>query len=842
MWLWPWEEGLTEAISTYRVAADFCDQYPDFVFNHNESLLYEWVERNDEPLFRRIQALVKAGRWHIAGGSFIQPDLVGPSGESVIRQFLVGKTYFADKFGKEPTTAYNFDTFGHSQGLIQILQGCGFDSYIFCRPNAAALTLPKGSFRWVHRSGAEVVARRSDDHYITQGDILRQMVDGKWDEHYREEGDFLFLWGLGNHGGGPSHAEYADLQKLSEVLPQIEFIESTPEAFFKHSLALRGRENLPTVHGDFKPCMEGCYTSMLSVKLRHRRSENLMYAVEKYAALAWWHKQRAYPTADLTTAWKDILFAEFHDILPGSGIPKVEEDSINLLGHADEILRRKRAESLISLLSDEPLAERNETPIFVFNPHAWEVTQEVEIDYGIDRQFSPDQVRRRILRNGREIEAQFEKPAENLGDPNWSEWRTKAIFLATIPPLSYQRFETEYDVLAKEDIVRWKTPALPSGKKAKIVAGDVSLSLNRETGFIDEVLVKGQKVLGAGSFAPMVFEDTSHSWCTETEWKEPVSGFRLASIEEATRVVGSDYTHRVERSGVQPIRLIEDGPIRSVIEVIFVHGHSYIVQQYIVNKKRPMLHVEQTIFWAEHDKMLRLEVTHSRKVSKVDAEKCYSIDEETGFEEGKEKDYQHFLRFSGEDAASDFTVVSHGTHSYRQATKQRLYLGVLRSPSYAMHAFEVPGWERYYNRYMPRQEQGIRKVRFTFAFGELTHTTAESTRVAWEENVPLDPFIYFPTRAGKKSKPSGFISTGKTNVLPMVVKKAEAGDGLVIRIWETGGSSTRFSLSVAGKKFPLEIGAWQIKTFLLNRKQELIETDMIERPLPKSKSTAKKRA
>src|ERR1700733_231212 len=76
VWLWPWEEGLTEAISTFRVAADFCDEHPDFVFTHNESVLYEWVERNDLPLFKRIQAHVKKGNWRVAGGSYIQPDII----------------------------------------------------------------------------------------------------------------------------------------------------------------------------------------------------------------------------------------------------------------------------------------------------------------------------------------------------------------------------------------------------------------------------------------------------------------------------------------------------------------------------------------------------------------------------------------------------------------------------------------------------------------------------------------------------------------------------------------------------------------------------------------------
>jgi len=131
VWLWPWEDGLAEAISTFRVAADFCDAHASFVFNHNESLLYEWVERNDPELFARIQRLVKQGRWHIAGGAYVQPDLIATSGESVIRQFLVAQNYFHEKFGVTPTTAYNFDSFGHPGGLIQILAGAGFDSYVF---------------------------------------------------------------------------------------------------------------------------------------------------------------------------------------------------------------------------------------------------------------------------------------------------------------------------------------------------------------------------------------------------------------------------------------------------------------------------------------------------------------------------------------------------------------------------------------------------------------------------------------------------------------------------------------------------------------------------------------
>ena len=40
VWMWEKDEGIAEVLSTFRVAADFCEQYPDFIFDHNESVLY----------------------------------------------------------------------------------------------------------------------------------------------------------------------------------------------------------------------------------------------------------------------------------------------------------------------------------------------------------------------------------------------------------------------------------------------------------------------------------------------------------------------------------------------------------------------------------------------------------------------------------------------------------------------------------------------------------------------------------------------------------------------------------------------------------------------------------
>jgi alpha-mannosidase len=832
VWLWPWEDGLVEAISTFRVAADFCDEHPDFVFNHNEALLYEWVERNDPELFARIQRLVASGQWHIAGGSYVQPDLIAASGESLIRQYLVAKAYFREKFGVEPTTAYNFDSFGHPQGLIQILAGCGFDSYVFCRPNSGVQRLPIGAFRWRHASGVEIIARRSDDHYITQGEIRKNMKDGNWPAYYQAEGDFMFLWGIGNHGGGPSRDEYAQFAGMRADFPAVEFLESTPEAFFQRTLSQRSREALPVVSGDFKPFSEGCYTSMQRVKSGHRRLENLMRLTETLAAMAWWRGRKPYPAEDLTVAWKDILFAEFHDFLPGSSIPAVETDALSLIGHAEEILRRKKAECQIALLRDEPLAERNTTPLFVFNPHSWAVTQEVEIEYGLDRQYKPDSVIRTLSCAGEPVIGQFEKGELNLDDPGWGEWRQKAVFLLTVPPLSYKRVDTDYTVLPYDQVQRWSPPPMPRGRTLRITTDALDVAINHQTGLVDRLVADGQTILSGPSLAPQVFADWAHSWETPIPWCEPVATFRLATPDETAAIIGSDFTN----PGLQPkapVSIIEDGPIRTVVEAVFVHERSWIVQHYIVNKLRPVLRVEQTIFWTEHDKMLRLELGLRRGLNRVQAEKCYSVDDETRAPAGQglEQDFQRFLRFStaGEDTA--FAVVSHGIHGYR-CKGQTLRLSLLRSPAYGCMSV-TPDCRRFHERYIPRHDQGLRSNRLTLLFGALAASVEATTRAAYEENVPLAPFVYFPTtRDAQPIQPSSLITGCPDNVLLTAMKRSEDGADLVLRFWEVAGRDTAFTLTINGQPCAGEIGAHRLQTFRLARGSgQLIATDLLERLL-----------
>ena len=173
VWLWPWNEGAAEAISTFRTAADFCEKYDGFIFCHNEAVLYQWIEEYEPSLFERIKKLVEKGSWKIMGGWYLQPDCNIPSGESFIRQIKSGRDYFWEKFGAKPETAINFDPFGHTRGLVQILAKTGYKNYLFMRA-----AKPNSLFRWRGFDGSEVKAHCIFDSYLTlKGEAVKKIEE-----------------------------------------------------------------------------------------------------------------------------------------------------------------------------------------------------------------------------------------------------------------------------------------------------------------------------------------------------------------------------------------------------------------------------------------------------------------------------------------------------------------------------------------------------------------------------------------------------------------------------------------------------------------------------------------
>jgi alpha-mannosidase len=207
VWLWDWTEGVAVTLATFRSIAALCERYPELRFNQNEALLYEWTEEYAPELFERIRQLVERGQWHVAGGWYLQPDCNLPCGEAMVRQILVGRRYFRERFGVEPVVALNVDSFGHSRGLVQILARSGYRGYIFCRPPQQWLPLPSSVFVWQGVDGSRVLAIRADSHYNTPAGKAAQKLQ-QWLASAPAELPVLFPWGGGQSRGWTLGAGY----------------------------------------------------------------------------------------------------------------------------------------------------------------------------------------------------------------------------------------------------------------------------------------------------------------------------------------------------------------------------------------------------------------------------------------------------------------------------------------------------------------------------------------------------------------------------------------------------------------------------------------------------------
>ncbi len=126
VWLWRCQEGVDEALASFRSAADRCDEYPEFIYTRGEAWLYENVARIAPQLFERAKKLIEAGRWFPTGGQWVQPDANGPTELGWHKQLTRGRDYFKQTFGIETKVGFNVDTFGHPATLPDLLTREGY--------------------------------------------------------------------------------------------------------------------------------------------------------------------------------------------------------------------------------------------------------------------------------------------------------------------------------------------------------------------------------------------------------------------------------------------------------------------------------------------------------------------------------------------------------------------------------------------------------------------------------------------------------------------------------------------------------------------------------------------
>ncbi len=814
-WLWEWEEGAAEAVSTFRVAADFCESHDGFVFNHNEVILYKWVEEYEPALFARIQRLVREGRWHIMGGWYLQPDCNMPSGESFVRQILTGRAYFAEKFGVYPTTAINFDPFGHTRGLVQILAKSGYDSYLHCRPDNVDCPLPDADCIWVGYDGSEVAGHRTLVWYGTPGRGMIKYFMENYLDTYSEREVGLFTWGIGNHGGGPSREDLEDLMAIIRKNEAFPIVHSTPEAYFDE--LRRSSVARPRVERDLNPWGAGCYTSQVRLKQKHRLLENELYMVEKMCASAALAGLLEYPRERLQEALCDLMEAEFHDILPGSSVQAVEEAGLRLMDHGLELLSRLKARVFFAFAAGQPAAEAGTIPVLVYNPHPFPVDTVLSCEFNLpDRHDEAVFFDFDAVMDGKTVPCQVEKEAGNIP----LEWRKRCVYQVTLAPSQISRLDCTPRQQAEKPVPRLKSV----GKAFHFKTKEIEVLINTETGLVDRFCVNGKEVLKPNAFAPLVMRDNEDPWSMFEKYYRDVAGRFTLMTPEA----GTAFSGLKPDTPLPSVRVVEDGPVRTVVEVLMAYNRSFLVLTYRLPKHGSEVEVHVRVHWNEKDKALKLALPTVFSGGEYWGQVAYGRDRLPGKE--REVVAQKWVAAISPSRDMALTCINDGLYG-SDFPNNEIRLTLLRSPAYSAHPFgnrkTLPQ-----DRYMPRIDQGERQFTFWINAGSVEDRMKRVEREALAHNEKPMTLSFYPPGIGAKPLP-GIVLSDDAIVLT-AFKGAESGDGCVIRLFEPTGKarSTTLTIPARGVEQSISLKAFEIKSLLLlPGETSLREVDLLERPV-----------
>jgi alpha-mannosidase len=322
-WLWPLAETHRKLQRTLSTALRYMDEYPAYRFAFSQAQHYAWIKERDGQLWGRLRDAVAGGQVVPVGGSWVEPDLILPSGESLVRQLLLGQRFFERELGMRCGEFWAPDAFGFPGQLPQLIRGAGMTRFLTQKLSWNRFNPPEHhTFTWQGDDGSEVLAHFPPaDTYSSQADVDGLLRSAREHPYADAAHTGLLLFGHGDGGGGPTRQMLEGLRRASDLqgLPRTRM--GTPSEFFAELEAQPGP--LPVVVGElYFEFHRGTYTSQAFVKRANRRCEQGLHDAE-FLGVA----RGDYDRSQLERLWKLLAVQQFHDILPGSSIRAVYEDA-----------------------------------------------------------------------------------------------------------------------------------------------------------------------------------------------------------------------------------------------------------------------------------------------------------------------------------------------------------------------------------------------------------------------------------------------------------------------------------------------------------------------------------
>jgi len=762
------------------------EKYPDFTFVFSSSALYKWIEESEPELFDKVKKYINEGKWIAVGGWVVEPDCNLPSGESFVRHALYGKRYFRDKFGIDVKVGYNIDSFGHNAMLPQILKKSGIDFYVIMRPNPREKELPLYVFWWEAPDGSRVLTYRLPFSYALHGKRLSEHIEKYVEEVKRGIGVIMCLYGRGDHGGGPTEGDIEILRETNEALREVEIVFGTPQQFFDDVLSRNVK--LPVVRDELQHHARGCYSAHLKIKKLNRTSEHLLLQAERVAVMSSLLTGVDYPREDFRKAWENVLFSQFHDSLGGTCIPEAYDDIEDMYRYSLNIAKQ-HIERAIHAIASNIDTRQSERSLVIFNP----LTVAVKVPIEIEPAWSENI--RVYDTDGREVPYQYVQPNSFIGN-------RRAVIVVHLPPLGYKVYSLRESKSRRETVVRARDTVLENKR--------FLLEINPETGCISKLLDKENnvEVFSGEASRPLIVDDPSDTWSHGvTKFEKIVGSFKEAKVT-----------------------VIEEGPIRCRVRAKSYYNRSVLWQDYILYANLNLIELRSRVEWHERQKMLKLAFPVNVKEPTLSCEIPYGFIERAT--NGEEEPMQRWIDLTGvvyvggEKLDYGVAIVSDSVYSY-SALGSEIRLTLLRSPIYAHHdpRKPVPGVDYKY------MDQGIHYFKFLILPHVGNWRKVDVVPYAELVNSQI-PYIIESAHEGKLPREFSFIKTNKENVIVNVVKLAEDGNDVVLRLYEIHGMKTEVEISLPGieRTLRITVNPYEIKSLLvpLDPSKPVRECNLIE--------------
>ncbi|NLO46314.1 MAG: alpha-mannosidase [Clostridiales bacterium] len=750
-WLWRIRQTKEKTGRSFATVLNFMKEFPDYKFMSPQAQLYDYVKQDYPELYERIREKIKEGRWEAEGSMWVEADTNVVSGESLVRQFLVGKRFFKEEFGVDNKIMWLPDVFGYSAALPQIMKLAGIDYFMTTKISWNEYNrFPFDTFMWKGIDGSEILSHfipsrsGSDelDFNTTYNAYLEpKTIIGGWKRYGNKDlnKNVLCSFGYGDGGGGPTREMLENGMRLHKGVagcPRVD-MEFSRDFFDRLAKEVKGSDRLPKWAGElYLEFHRGTLTSQARNKRYNRKNELLYHDVETLCETARLLAGEEYPAEKILDAWKIILLNQFHDIIPGSSIAAVYEDSKEqyeeILGAGKEL-----AEKAIGAISSRIKLDGDS--LVVFNTLGFDRDDIVETEMPANGDFYITDSDGKVC------------PMQESADG-------KLVFLAAgIPAKGYKAF----------CVVRGKAEA---GEPVAADSGGAensfySLKFDGNMNISSFVLKEnGRAVAPAGEVLNRLtaYEDRPHN---HDAWD--IKCFYSEKYWDINNVEGCEIT--------------ESGPVRTVIKVTRKFNLSTIFQYFIFYAHTVRVDVRYVIDWKEKDIALKADYPVDVNAAKA------TFDIQFG----------NIERTTHNNTTWDFAQFEVCGHKWADLSDNSFGFSVLNDCKY--------GWAVKEGRIKPTllrsattpnhlQDREIHDFVFALYPHDGVVSSSDVVREGYSLNVPLY-CTQSKAQDGALGESLSLIKADKPNIIIETVKKAEDSDALIVRLYETWNKGTNCAVS-----------------------------------------------